>query len=155
MTNDPTGFVTLSTGRTIGEGDFSLLTNLTWLTGEAHVNRLLAEGNKDSRVLPPIVVAAVGLGLGWTATMRGQLSSRFSRHAVRSTYMTLVTGVPVNPGDTLRVRSKVESGKSVADPNQELLTIVHEVQNEHEQIALTLTQELLVVIRDDLSPEVQ
>src|SRR5665213_1474610 len=75
---DPSVLRTTSIGRTIGEGDFSLLTNLTWLTGEAHVNATMGPGEADSRVLPSVICAAIGLGLGWTRTLRGFLIERFS-----------------------------------------------------------------------------
>jgi hypothetical protein len=149
---DPSGLTTISIGRTIGEGDFSLLTNLTWLTGEAHVNRLLIGGDEDARVLPPIIVAAVGLGLGWTSTMRAQLLNRFGLQAVKSTFLTVVGGVPVRPGDTLRVWTQVNSAVADEVGSKGTLDITHEVRNQFEQTAVTLTQQLLVAATETIQP---
>ena len=150
---DPVGLTTISIGRTIGEGDFSLLTNLTWLTGEAHVNRLLTGGHEDSRVLPPILVAAVGMGLGWTSTMRDQVIERFALQAIKSTSLTLLGRAAVRPGDTLRVWSQITSAvPDEGDDSKQILSITHEVRNQFEESVITLKQELLVTATGHNSP---
>ena len=144
---DPTGLTTVSAGRTIGEGDFSLLVNLTWLTGEAHVNRLHSGDGEDARVLPPVLVAAIGMGLGWTATMRSKLINEYGLHAVRSSSLTITGGETVKPGDTLRVWSTVNSITQDQEPEIQLLDIAHDVRNQSDQTTVTISQELLVVAR--------
>ena len=143
---DPTGATAVSIGRTIGEGDFSLLTNLTWLTGEAHVNRLHGGGDDDGRVLPPITVAAVGLGLGWTSSMRGKLIAEFGLQALKSTSLTVTGGVGVHPGDTLHVASSVDAAVVTvgADGQEMALTIAHDVRNQRDETTVVIIQQLLV-----------
>jgi hypothetical protein len=138
---DPSKLHTMSISRTIGEGDFSLLTNLTWLTGEAHVNATMGPGATDSRVLPPVICAAVGLGLGWTRTLREFLVGRFSFRPLASKTLTIVAGTPLRPGDSIRVESQVESIVEV-DDSSALVQIRHEVFNHRGENVVTLIQDL-------------
>lgn len=150
---DPSGLTTISSGRTIGEGEFALLTDLTWLTGEAHVNRLLGGGDRESRVLPPIITAAIGLGLGWTSTMRPKLMERYGLQAIRSSSLTVEGGVPLRPGDTVWVHSRVNSVEKLGGASEKALNISHEVRNEFDEMVVTVTQELLVMpVEEQSSP---
>jgi acyl dehydratase len=102
-------FSVRSRGRTITEGDFSLMTNLTWTTSEIHTNKvLMAESPTGERLLAGACVLAFALGLS-TPAIKPELESRGVRLLALLGYEQVRFRAPLRPGDTVFVESKLAS----------------------------------------------
>jgi hypothetical protein len=147
----PIGERVRSQGRTVGEGDFSSLTNLTWTTGELHVNReLMASprgteilGKPGERVLALQAVAALGVGLGWSNGLGGRLREVYATRVIRSISFEVVAGEPLFPGDTIWSESVLTGVHASGEPLRAILDVEHRIVNQRGELVATITQHLL------------
>jgi hypothetical protein len=125
-------------GRTIGEGDFSALCNLTWMTGESHTNETAMSALGKERWLPVPCIAAVVVGLiakNWYSyVFKRELGIRI----VESRHLEIEAEKEVVPGDTLRVRSEIVSGED------DMVVIEHHAFNQRDEHVAVVRQRLRV-----------
>jgi hypothetical protein len=125
-------------GRTIGEGDFSALCNLTWMTGESHSNAPAMSELGKQRWLPVPCIAAVVVGLAaknwYSYVFKNELGVRI----VESRNLQIDADGEVAPGDTLRVHSRIVSGE------EDLIAVEHHALNQHDEHVAVVRQSLRV-----------
>lgn len=97
-------FTARSKGRTITEGDFSAMTNLTWTTSEIHTNRDVADERHGGRLLAGACVLAFALGLATPAILPG-VESRGIRLIALLGYDSVRFVSPLYPGDTVYINA--------------------------------------------------
>jgi acyl dehydratase len=147
----PVGRCFRSQGRTIGEGDFSALVNLTWTTGELHVNRELMTseqgtailGRPGERMLALQAVAAVGVGLGWSKNIGPLLRHGYGVAVVQSLSFAAEAGEPLFPGDTIWSDSTLTGTRSAQDAARRVLDVEHRIVNQRGELVATIVQHLL------------
>lgn len=104
----PVGKQFVSIGRTIGEGDFTLLTNLTWTTSNIHSNReYMKQTQFGERILAGPCVLACVVGLASTSGVMQQLNQNGLRTVALLGFEGVRFSAPVKPGDTLTVHSQI------------------------------------------------
>jgi itaconyl-CoA hydratase len=119
----PLGLKGRSQGRTIGEGEFALLTSLTWTTTELHSNREFAAQTRfGERILGGPVVAALMTGL-WS-------QSEHLRELKQKVELGGLVGMEASfksatlPGDTLWSETEVISARpSQSEPSRGVLSV--------------------------------
>lgn len=101
------GFTVRSRGRTIGEGDFSAMTNLTWTFEEIHTDVVMMEEERGhERMLAGGCVLAFALGLA-TPAIRPPVDARDIGLIALLGYDTVRFHSPLFPGDTIYVESEL------------------------------------------------
>lgn len=109
-------FSVRSRGRTITEGDFSHMTNLTWTTSEIHTNKaLMQESPSEERLLAGACVLAFALGLSTPAIKPG-LEERGVKLMALVGYEQVRFLGPLRPGDTIYVESRFSSLLGTSKP---------------------------------------
>lgn len=104
---DGFGFTARSRGRTITEGDFSAMTNLTWTFEEIHTDRVaVMEERGHERMLAGGCVLAFALGLA-TPAIRQQVVDRDMQLIALLGYDDVRFVSPLFPGDTIYVESQL------------------------------------------------
>lgn len=98
----------LSIGRTIGEGDFSMLVNLNWTVGSIHADSEHMQSTSfGERILPGVCVLSTTVGLANTSRIRSLMAEHgFKLIALLGFESVRFTG-PVYPGDTIKVESEI------------------------------------------------
>jgi hypothetical protein len=140
-------------GRTIGEGDFSALTNLTWTTGELHTNRelmtsargreILGDGPTE-RVLALPAVAAVIVGLAAKHWVSYYLPWHFGVRVRRSLSLEVTAGAPLMPGDTLWADCLIVAARASPDePGCGLMDVQERAFNQRQDQVAVVTQHFL------------
>lgn len=110
-------FAARSVGRTITEGDFSAMTNLTWTTAEYHTNQpLMLESDMGERNLAGGCVIAFALGLA-TPAVRPKLTELGVRLVALAGYDEVRFQSPLRPGDTIYVETQVRSILKTSRPH--------------------------------------
>lgn len=104
----PYGKKCTSIGRTITEGDFSMLVNLNWTIGSIHTD---AEHMKSTpfgdRILPGVCVLSTTIGLANTGGVRTLLYEKGLRLVALLGFESVNFLKPVFPGDTITVESEI------------------------------------------------
>jgi acyl dehydratase len=140
----PIGEVAYSRGRTITDGEFGLLTSLTWTIGPMHVDdEFMKTTQFGARVLGGPIVAAVVSGLWYTSCWED----------FRRTYRVRPIGAlglearnrgPVYAGDTLRVQTTLaEARASKSKPGCGLLVFADEAFNQRDELIITMRRTLM------------
>jgi itaconyl-CoA hydratase len=140
----PIGVIERSRGRTITDGDFAVLTSMTWTTGQMHANREFMKKNSQfgNMILGGPVVLAVASGI--------QYQSHWHRFTERYQVRTLgALGVearyraPVFAGDTLWVDVCLESARhSNSRPGTGVLVFNDRVVNQRDELVLEMKRAL-------------
>ncbi len=108
-----------SIGRTISEGDFSLLVNLNWTIGSIHADsehmRSTAFGE---RILPGVCVLSTTMGLANTSRVRGLMADQGFQLVALLGYESVRFTAPVYPGDTITVESEILDARPSSDPKR-------------------------------------
>ena len=108
-----------SIGRTIGEGDFSMLVNLNWTIGSIHAD---GEHMKSTafgeRILPGVCVLSTTMGLANTSGVRSLMAERGLRLVALLGYESVRFTSPVYPGDTITVESEILDARPSSDPKR-------------------------------------
>jgi acyl dehydratase len=150
----PFGKVARSQGRTIGEGEFAMLTNLTWTTRERHANRELMaqQGESDRELAGPVVVALVA-SLAALGQLNRQLHEEHGVQTLAAMGLEAQFLAPVHPEDTLWAESEVLSARdSASRPGQGVLTIRDRGINQRGEVVVEVVRTLLVT-RDGMTEE--
>jgi len=102
------GQVVRSQGRTIGEGEFAFLTDLSWAIGERHVNSefVTTRGERGRELAGPLVIALV-VSLAANGPLNGQLRDEHGLQVLASISLDAMLSGPVRPGDTLWAESEI------------------------------------------------
>jgi acyl dehydratase len=149
----PIGVVGKSPGRTIGEGEFSILTSLCWITSESHTNKEYSRGTDagERTLAGPIIISLIA-GL-WV----------HSKHyrTLRETHRLRITAglgmevkflAPVLPGDTLWCECEIESARiSNSKPGFGVITFVDRGVNQKGSVVMEMHRTCLFDNRFEVS----
>ncbi|MFC2003625.1 MaoC/PaaZ C-terminal domain-containing protein [Chloroflexota bacterium] len=116
----PIGQKWTSVGRTIGEGDFTLLTNLTWTTVRIHSDKEYMKSTQfGDRILAGVCVLAVAMGLVSRST---EFDTMLTRNNVRIVavlgFESVQFKAPVFPWDTLTVETELLEARPTNKTNR-------------------------------------
>jgi acyl dehydratase len=148
----PIGKVFRTQGRTIGEGDFSALCNLTWTIGDLHSNKELMKGSMGERVphgpgervLALPVVASIMVGLCAKHWISYYLPAVLSVNVLQSLGLEAEAQVPVCPEDTIWVDvTIVDATPHDTDPSRGVLHLQEQAVNQRGESVATVRQRLV------------
>jgi acyl dehydratase len=104
----PYGKKCISIGRTISEGDFSMLVNLNWTIGSIHADDEHMKSTEFGRkILPGVCVLSTTIGLANFGGVRGLLFERDFRLVALVGFESVSFTGPVFAGDTITVESEI------------------------------------------------
>jgi acyl dehydratase len=105
-----------SIGRTISEGDFSMLVNLNWTIGSIHADsEHMKSTSFGERILPGVCILSTTIGLANTSRVRSLMAEQgFQLVALLGFEDVRFTG-PVYPGDTITVESEILDARPSSD----------------------------------------
>lgn len=104
----PYGKKCKSIGRTISEGDFSMLVNLNWTIGSIHVDSEHMKSTQfGDKILPGVCVLSTTIGLARGGSVRGLLYEKGLRLVALLGFENVRFLEPVHPGDTITVESEI------------------------------------------------
>ena len=113
-----------SLGRTISEGDFSLLVNLNWTIGAIHADKEYMKSTQfGERILPAVCVLSTTIGLANTTGVRQPFFDNGLRLVAIVGFESVSFSAPVYPGDTITVESEILSVRHTSKPNRSLARI--------------------------------
>lgn len=141
----PLGAKYRSIGRTIGEGDFSLITNLTWTTSELHSNfERMKNTQFGERILAGPCVAAVIVGLAGTSDLHRGLHEAGIRLVAMLGMDNVRFKAPVKPNDTLWSETEIVSARlSNSNPKRGVLSMIDRGFNQNGEIVSEATRNAL------------
>jgi acyl dehydratase len=134
----PVGAKLVSHGRTIFEGEFSLLSTLTWSTSEVHSNReVMRKTPYGDVVLAGHCTLALMGGLHGTSG----LGAILYQDEIRSIGLVGIENVrikyPLKPGDTMTVQTEILSvTPTKSDPNRSILRYRDTAHNQNGQLLI-------------------
>jgi len=142
----PVGKEFISPGRTMGEGDLSLLTGLTWIIGEIHSN---LEYMKDTafgeRIFPAPCILACAVGLAGISGLVEALNCDQLRTVGLLGFNDVRFTSPVKPGDTLTVHSQIiEVRRTSKNKNRGVVVISYSVYNQRRESVMNALQSTLI-----------
>ncbi len=131
----------LSHRRTVNETDIVLFTSITGLLNPLFTDEIFArEKGLGMRVAPGPLTLCYAVGLT-DELVFGTVCAVLGINNVKFT-------VPVKPGDTIRVRTKiVDKIESTRKPDRGTGTLYHEVYNQLEEIVCTFERTLIFLKR--------
>nr|BFE59251.1 MaoC family dehydratase [Dactylosporangium thailandense] len=136
-------FTVRSRGRTITEGDFSLMTNLTWTTSEIHTNKvLMADSPGGERLLAGACVLAFALGLS-TPAIKPELEALGVRLIALVGYDNVRFRAPLRPGDTVYIESRLESLLRTSKPPRAVVNCADTLLDSEGRVLCTYTRSAL------------
>ena len=114
----PTGKKFISRlGRTISEGDFSLLVNLNWTIGSIHADAEYMKLTQfGERILPAVCVLSTTIGLANFTGVRQPLRDRQLRLVALVGFESVRFNAPIHPGDTVTVESEILDANPTSKP---------------------------------------
>lgn len=140
----PVGAKYRSIGRTIGEGDFTLITNLTWTTSELHSNyEKMKDTQFGERILAGPCVAAVIVGLAGTSDLRRGLHDAGIRLVAMLGMDKVSFPAPVKPNDTLWSETEIVSARLTRNPQRGVLTMIDRGFNQRGELVSEATRNAL------------
>jgi len=142
----PVGVIERSEGRTIDNGQFALLTNLTWTTGLLHSDGHYMKSHQFGRlILGGPVVAAVISGL-WRASCWDRFSEEYGIRAIGALGAESRFRAPVFAGDTLWSNTALTAARaSKSKEGAFVLTFHDEGVNQNDQTVIQMNRSLLCV----------
>jgi acyl dehydratase len=142
------GFSARSLGRTITEGDFSLMTNLTWTTGEIHTNKVyIQEARGEDRILAGACVLAFALGLA-TPSIKSILVERGIRLIALVGYDNVRFRAPLHPGDTIYVEASFLSLMRTTRPDRAVVAFRDVVEDSTGRVIVEYERRALCNVAD-------
>lgn len=104
-------------GRTISEGDFTLLHNLTWINSAIHCDlEYMKSSQHRERILASPCIWAVLIGLGHESAISQSVAKAGFKSLGAVGFDSVRFPTPVKPGDTLWVEQEVIDAQ-VSDDN--------------------------------------
>jgi acyl dehydratase len=146
----PVGKKFVSQGRTIGEGDFTLLTNLTWTTSDLHSNKeYMKDTQFGERILAGPCVLALIIGLAGRGPFN-EVLHQDGLHTIALLGMDeLRFKAPVKPGDTLTAHTEVlEVRPSHKNPKRAIVRIRDSAVNQNGELVMEGLRASMVELRD-------
>jgi len=141
----PVGRKEMSQGRTIGEGEFTLLTSLTWTTDELHTNlEYMRNSEFHERLLGGSVVLSLISGL-WCQNplFRDMLSIHRVKPIAALGTTASYRGV-FRPGDTLYEETEIESVRpSASQPGRGIMNLHDRAYNQRQELIVDSTRAIL------------
>ena len=120
----PVGAKFLSQGRTISEGDFSLLINANWTFMPLHTNSEYMKSTQfGGRILPGVCVLSTSQGLTNTSDFRRPFSERGLRPTALLGFENVRFSGPVYPGDTITVEVEILDVRPTSKPNRGVIRL--------------------------------
>jgi len=136
----PVGAKFKSRGRTLSDGEFSLLTTLTWTTTEQHSN---AEWMKQTpfgeRILSGPLVATLIVGLATTSDFYRTLDQAGIRLIALLGMEKATFPAPVQPNDTLWAETEIAAARLTRRPDRGVLTWIDRGFNQRGEIVSETT----------------
>lgn len=109
----------VSIGRTISEGDFSLLVNLNWTIGSMHADsEHMKSTSFGERILPGVCVLSTTIGLANTGNVRRFMYDKGFRLIALLGFEDVRFTGPVYPGDTITVESEILDARPSSNPKR-------------------------------------
>lgn len=140
----PIGATFKSQGRTLGEGDFTLITNLTWTTSELHANyEKMKDTQFGERILAGPCVAAVVVGLSGTSDLHRALHQAGIRLVAMLGMEKVTFPSPVKPNDTLWCETEIVTARLTRNPKRGVLTMIDRGINQRGQVVSEATRNAL------------
>ena len=123
--NLPLGQVFECGGRTISEGEFAILTSLTWTTGQTHTNReYMAATPFGERMLAGGIILPIMGGQASTAGVYKKIREEYKANIIALLgYDDTRFKEPLLPGDTMYVTVEVVDAKPTRTPNRGILRV--------------------------------
>lgn len=142
----PIGVRRRSRGRTIGEGEFSILSNLTWTTRQRQANSAyMAQRGETERELAAPVVLALVASLAALGPLNRELHDERGLQTLAAMGLEAEFPTPVHPEDTLWAESELLSARdSETRPGQGILQIRDRGVNQRGEVVAEVTRTLLV-----------
>lgn len=140
----PLGRKIASPFRTISEGDFTLLTNLTWTLDELHTNReYMKETQFGERILAGPLVLALTLGLSGTAGFRQLMKDSGLRMVAILGHDNVRYISPLQPGDSVRAEAEIMEAIPTSKPHRGVLKVRDRLFNHRGEQLLDSTRNIL------------
>jgi len=141
----PVGATSRSMGRTIGEGEFTLLNTLTWSTSELHTNKVrMSTTSFGERLLAGPILTAVVAGLHSTSDGYQMIKRDHGIKFVAVLGMTAKYLASVLPGDTLWVDTMLVSARPSARQQGVGVLVFRDVAlNQRDEVVLEMDRSLL------------
>ncbi len=138
----PVGEKFTSPARTIGEGDFAQLHNLTWINNDIHTDReFMRQTEFGERLLAGVCTVACMEGLELAGGFRGVLYGEGRRPIAHLGFEEVRFTAPVKPGDTIRVQSEVLSVRPTSkDPKRGVMRVGIAVFNQRGEQVMKATE---------------
>jgi acyl dehydratase len=109
----------VSIGRTISEGDFSMLVNLNWTIGSIHADsEHMKSTSFGERILPGVCILSTTIGLANTSGVRRFMYEKGLRLVALLGFESVRFLGPVYPGDTITVESEILDARPSSDPKR-------------------------------------
>lgn len=142
----PVGQVFISPGRTISEGDFTLLTSLTWNTTIIHTDKEFMQSTEfGERILDGPSLLACAAGLSHRSGYHEATTNEHVRTVANLGYNNVRFLAPVKPGDTITIHTTITHVRpSKKYPNRGILSIQDEVFQQDGQQVLSDERALMV-----------
>ena len=144
----PVGKKFISAGRTISEGDFTLLANLTWTTDRIHSDReFMKQTPFGERILAGACVLACAVGLANRSGIAQVIDNDKVRRIAALGLEKVSFTAPVKPGDTITVHSEILDIRPTSkDPNRAVVRIHETTFNQSGQEVMTYIRSILLEI---------
>jgi acyl dehydratase len=138
----PVGQKFTSPSRTIGEGDFAQLHNLTWITNDIHTDQeFMVQTEFGERLLAGVCTLACMEGLELSGGFRGMLYGEGRRPIAHLGFEGVRFTAPVKPGDTIRVHSEILSVRPTSkNPKRGVVRVGITVFNQREEKVMEATE---------------
>jgi acyl dehydratase len=108
-----------SIGRTIGEGDFSMLVNLNWTVGSIHADSEHMQSTSfGERILPGVCVLSTTIGLANTSRVRSLMAEHGFQLIALLGFESVRFTSAVYPGDTITVESEILDARPSSGPKR-------------------------------------
>jgi len=127
----------VSTGRTISEGDFSLLVNLTWATSPIHTDAEYMKSTQfGERILPGVCALSMAIGLANTSGFRPFLQSLGLRLVALLGIDNVRFPKPLFPNDTITTETEFAEARPTSKPNRGLIRLKEVVRKQSGDIVV-------------------
>lgn len=141
----PIGIPGKSPGRTIGEGEFAILTSLSWITSESHTNKEYskATGAGERTLAGPIIISLIA-GLWVHSKHYEALHETHGIRVIAGLGMEVKFLAPVLPGDTLWCECEIESAReSKSKPGVGVITFIDRGLNQDGKVVMEMHRSCL------------
>jgi acyl dehydratase len=140
----PVGVVEHSRARTITDGEFGLLTSLTWTIGPMHVDDEHMKGTPfGRRILGGPIVAAVVSGIWYTSCWE-DFRRAYGVIPIAALGLQTRNRAPVFPNDTLRVETTLADAKaSRSRPGRGILFFEDSAFNQRGELVIEMQRQLM------------